>query len=252
MSATQFRVAEFARIAGITVRTLQYYDRIGLLSPAQVTEAGHRLYEHQDLLRLQQILTLKWMGFKLEQIKEVLDSADYDLVSALRLQKQAIDQQIEALKEASQVLEAALSAVETAAAKKLDTDGLTTIIQAVSSADGDEWTRQFYDDEAWAGIDMRRKQYSAEDFDRFQQQWEKLYADFAAVQHLPPSAPEVQLLAATMQSYLDVFIAGDPKVAEGMQRMAESRDEMPTHFRLGDEALQSFMQDALSIYQGDK
>lgn len=251
MNTTQFRVAEFARISGVTVRTLQYYDRIGLLSPSQVTEGGHRLYQHQDLLRLQQILTLKWMGFKLEQIKAVLEHPGYDLLSALRLQKQAIDQQIESLHKASEVLEQALSAAEEAADNELDTDRLTIIIEAVTAAERDEWVRQFYDDDAWAGIEMRRKQYSDADFERFQQQWQQLCADFAAVQHLPPDAPQVQSLAATMQSYLDVFIAGDPKVAEGMQRMAAARDEMPVHFKLGDDVLQSFIQQALAIYQGD-
>ena len=64
-----YRVAEFAKLAGVTVRTLQYYDRIDLLKPSDSTEGGHRLYQRSDLLRLQQILTLKWMGFKLDQIK---------------------------------------------------------------------------------------------------------------------------------------------------------------------------------------
>ena len=94
MSSEVYRVAEFARLAGVTVRTLQYYDRIGLLKPSQSTEGGHRLYERRDLLRLQQILTLKWMGFKLDQIKELIESPQYDLRTALRMQKAAIDNQV--------------------------------------------------------------------------------------------------------------------------------------------------------------
>ena len=82
-----YRVAEFAKLSGVTVRTLQYYDRIELLKPSNTTEGGHRLYRRHDLLRLQQILTLKWMGFKLDQIKDLLDSPRYDLRTALHMPK---------------------------------------------------------------------------------------------------------------------------------------------------------------------
>jgi DNA-binding transcriptional MerR regulator len=56
----------------VSIRTLRYYDKVGLLSPSQYTEAGYRLYTDADLLRLQQILALKFLGFSLEEIKHCL------------------------------------------------------------------------------------------------------------------------------------------------------------------------------------
>ena len=67
-----YRIAQFAQLAGVTVRTLQYYDRMGLLRPSATTEANYRLYTTADLLKLQQILTLKWMGFSLSEIGAIL------------------------------------------------------------------------------------------------------------------------------------------------------------------------------------
>ena len=72
-SESTYQAIEFARMAGVTVRTLHHYDRIGLLKPSSHTGAGYRLYRKQDLVRLQQIVTLKFIGFPLSQIKKLLN-----------------------------------------------------------------------------------------------------------------------------------------------------------------------------------
>jgi DNA-binding transcriptional MerR regulator len=68
-----YRVSDFAEKAGVTVRTLHHYDRLGLLKPSGRTEAGYRLYGERDFARLQQIVTLKFIGLPLRQIKDLLD-----------------------------------------------------------------------------------------------------------------------------------------------------------------------------------
>ena len=70
---SMYQANEFASVAGVTVRTLHHYDRIGLLKPSGYTSAGFRLYRKEDLVRLQQIVTLKFIGFSLRQIKELLN-----------------------------------------------------------------------------------------------------------------------------------------------------------------------------------
>ena len=64
-----YKAAEFAQLAGVTVRTLHHYDRLGLLKPTGHTAKGHRLYGERDFARLQQIVTLKFIGFPLKQIE---------------------------------------------------------------------------------------------------------------------------------------------------------------------------------------
>ncbi len=83
-------VSEAARISGVSVRTLHHYDSIGLLHPAQITEAGYRLYDENALIRLQQILMYRELEFSLKDIGQILDSPSYDIGLAL-------DQQIELL-----------------------------------------------------------------------------------------------------------------------------------------------------------
>jgi len=73
-----YQAIEFARLAGVTVRTLHHYDRIGLLKPSGHTDAGYRLYRKHDLIRLQQIITLKFIGFSLNHIKNLLNNNSFD------------------------------------------------------------------------------------------------------------------------------------------------------------------------------
>src|SRR5438046_422083 len=86
----RYTVGRFAELTGVSVRTLHHYDRIGLLPPAERTASGYRLYRHEDLLRLQQILTLRYLGFGLANIAELLERADFDLQASLAIQREAL------------------------------------------------------------------------------------------------------------------------------------------------------------------
>src|ERR1700761_4165346 len=90
------QVAAFAREAGVSVRTLHLYDRMGLLPPAGLTEAGYRLYGSAEWERLEQILALRFIGLPLEQIKALLAEAT-SLENALAMQREAIVRQRERL-----------------------------------------------------------------------------------------------------------------------------------------------------------
>ncbi len=71
-------VKEVSQLTGVSVRTLHYYDAIGLLRPTQTTDAGYRLYDDAALERLQMILLYRALGFPLREIGEILDSGDFD------------------------------------------------------------------------------------------------------------------------------------------------------------------------------
>src|SRR6188508_214449 len=79
-----------ATLTQVSVRTLHHYDRIGLLRPALHSAGGYRMYGESELLRLQQILTLRYLGFPLKRIGELLDRDDFNLVASLRVQRVAL------------------------------------------------------------------------------------------------------------------------------------------------------------------
>lgn len=91
-----FTIGEFAAKAGVTLRTIRYYDRIGLLSPSAHNCLGHRLYSIQDFARLQKILTLKFIGLSLDEISNIIkhDLNDLDFKKSLEIQKKILDEKL--------------------------------------------------------------------------------------------------------------------------------------------------------------
>lgn len=85
-------VKEVAELTGISIRTLRYYDEIGLLKPTQVTEAGYRLYDEKALAKLQEILFFKELGVSLAEIRSMLEAPGYDREQMLLTQKQLLEQ----------------------------------------------------------------------------------------------------------------------------------------------------------------
>lgn len=85
-------VKEISKITGISIRTLRYYDEIGLLKPARVTEAGYRLYDDQELEKLQEILFYKELEIPLSDIKKIMENPEYDKQKALAVQKSLLEQ----------------------------------------------------------------------------------------------------------------------------------------------------------------
>jgi len=94
------------------VRTLHHYDRLGLVRPTGRTESGHRLYEEKDLLHLQQVLALRYLGFSLEQIGRLLARPDYDVVAALEAQRDVLQERITQLQGMAATLERLLTRLE--------------------------------------------------------------------------------------------------------------------------------------------
>jgi len=85
-----YTIKEIANLAGVTTRTLRYYDEIGLLSPVNISENGYRLYDHGSLLRLQQIMFFRELDVPLEEIQRVINQPDFDVKAALEAHRESL------------------------------------------------------------------------------------------------------------------------------------------------------------------
>ena len=83
-------ISQVAELTGISIRALQYYDEIGLLKPSELTPSGYRLYDDDALQKLQQILFFKELGFRLKEIREILQKPDFDRIAAFKKQKELL------------------------------------------------------------------------------------------------------------------------------------------------------------------
>jgi DNA-binding transcriptional MerR regulator len=110
--ANKYSIGEFAKKTGLTVRTLHYYDEIGILKPSQVTEKGRRYYTERDLVVLQKIVTLKFLGYSLEHIGDILTSEKWDLKESLTIQKKIMLEQKKQIENVIKALDHAVDVVE--------------------------------------------------------------------------------------------------------------------------------------------
>ena len=195
-----YRVGEVATLTRVSVRALHHYDRIGLLRPAAHSEGGYRLYGENDLLRLQQILTLRYLGFPLQRIGELLDRPDFDLVASLRVQQQALRERITEL-------ERITTAVGDLVERRLETGEWSWqhVIQASEAVgagltQGAEKMDALYTPEQMRQFAEVAKATPPEEIAAIEQEWTALLAEVRASYDLDPASPEAQALGARWEA----------------------------------------------------
>lgn len=243
-----YRVAELARLAGVTVRTLHHYDQIGLLRPSAVTEAGYRLYSPADLTKLQQIATLQWAGFSLREIADLLNAERFDLRGSLAAQKAAVDAEILRLQQVSAALEHALISSESLGEGEIDAATAATIIRGLSSVRRSEWLRRYHSDEQWAALAARARSMDPSVQAAGQRAWAELIAEFKAKCGTPPDDPAVQALAARAAALIESFTGGDPALLGALNRMVREDPQRVRELHGYDAETQQLIQAALTIY----
>ena len=120
MQFEALKVGELARRTGLTVRTLHHYDEIGLLKPSLHTDAGYRLYTAADVARLQQVLSLRQLGFALEEVRDCLNRPGFAPLEVIRLHVARLREQIELQRKLCERLEALAEHFRTAEEVSVD------------------------------------------------------------------------------------------------------------------------------------
>lgn len=136
-----FTVGEFASRAGVTQRTLRFYDRIGLLKPSTHNSIGHRLYTRNDFAKLQKILTLKFIGLSLEDIKNVMkyDISHQDFIKSLEIQREVMDKKVHHIHMVIDSINEALQMLDSGEA--LNWDKFINIIKVINM--DSSWLEQY-------------------------------------------------------------------------------------------------------------
>lgn len=202
------KVGEVAASTGVSVRTLHHYDRIGLLRPSGRSAGDYRLYGDEDLLRLQQILTLRFLGFPLKQIDGLLDRPEFDLVASLRIQQRAIGDRIADLERARFALGELLERrIETGA---WDWDLVARASEAVTSTpmEGEHAMEKYYTPEEMQRFADVHASTLQEEIAAVQDGWTTLLADLRANPDLDPANPEAAALAARWDDLTARAMAG--------------------------------------------
>jgi DNA-binding transcriptional MerR regulator len=212
-----YRVGEVATLTRVSIRTLHHYDRIGLLRPAAHSNGGYRLYGEADLLRLQQILTLRYLGFPLKRIGELLDRPDFDLVASLRVQQQALRERIAELERIS-------AAVGDLVDRRVATGEWSwELVIGASEAVGAGLTRReetmdaMYTAEQMKQFEAVGEAVGPEEIAAIQQEWTELLTEIRASYDLHPASAQAQALGARADALKERTLRGYQPYPELME-----------------------------------
>ncbi len=223
-----YRVSEFAEKAGVTVRTLHHYDRLGLLKPSGRTGAGHRLYGERDFARLQQIVTLKFIGMPLREIKDLLNRVDLDLPAALQMQRRLLQEKRRQVETAIQAIEQAERSVQ--ASGQPDWASLKKIIEVMEMQNDMEWSKKYYSEQAQAKIEERAKTWTPQLQAKVTQDWKNLLQDVEAAlaRNENPAGEKGRELAQRWSNLVGGFTGGDPEIQAGVNRLYADQANWPS------------------------
>jgi DNA-binding transcriptional MerR regulator len=242
------RIKAFADDAGVSVRTLHVYDRLGLLKPAELSESGYRLYGEPELERLEHILAVRFVGFSLDQIKELLQGSNRPLADALRMQREVIARR----KRRLELALAAIDEAERALAGNAHADRwqtLHSVIEVFIMQNDWDWTQEYYFEEARRKIEERRLDTPREIVERGERDWAALLAEVeaAASSGVDPSGEPAQALARRWRDLLAQFTQGDADVQRGLNRLWSDSTHWPRNFkRSWSDAADAFIKKAMN------
>ena len=226
-----FRIKEFAKLAGVTVRALHHYDRLKLLSPAHRSEAGYRLYCHQDLGRLERILVLRYLGLSLREIAALLNTPAGRGAEPLTV---TLARQRATLGERRDGLDRILRAIEHAQRRAQDpaeSEWLLyqTILKEIEMQEATDWTEKYYSPKAVEALRERRAALTPEQYAEIGARWKALFADIQSAldREVPPDSAEGRALVARWMRLGDEFTQGDPEILEGYQRLHNDESHWP-------------------------
>ncbi len=219
MGPAVWKVGELARQTGLTVRTLRYYDEIGLLTPSGRTEAGYRLYTVRDIARLQQIRSLRQLGFSLEEIQDWLDRPDFAPQAAIRLHIQQLQEQIELQRALCRCLEALDERLN--AAEEISADELIRTIEGMTMYE------KYYTEEQLAELKARAEKIGPERMRQVEAEWPALIAEVKAemAQGTDPADPRVQALARRWMGLVNEFTGGSPGIEQALNNMYQQEPQ---------------------------
>jgi DNA-binding transcriptional MerR regulator len=245
-SETCYTVKQLAKVAGVSPRTLHYYDEIGLLQPGRDPHNGYRLYARPAVLRLQQILFLRELGLSLEEIQAALDRPDFDLLPALEQHRQALLARQERLSALIHTVERTI----------LHLKGNVEMESEELFAGFSEEQQEKYEEEArrrWGDQEVKESQkrwgsYSDEKKRQIMAEGREVYLDLVKAMPAGPGSPQAQEGIARWHQNLRYFYEPTTEILLGLAEGYNTDPEFSAFFQRIHPGLAAFMRQAVQIY----
>ena len=219
-----WKVGELARRTGLSVRTLHYYDEIGVLSASQRTDGGHRLYTAGDVVRLQQIKSLRQLGFSLREIRECLDRPEFPLRRVIELHLLRLRERIELERRLCDRLEGVADRLGSGE-EVSSGEFVETVMEVIGMS---ERLEKYYTPEQLEYLEQRRREVGDERIRQAEAEWAELIERVRAEMEAgtDPSSERVQALAKRWMELVNEFTGGDPGIERSVGNMWRQETEI--------------------------
>ena len=237
-------VHEVSRLTGVSIRTLQYYDRIGLLHPAEYTGAGYRLYDDAALETLQQILLFRELEFPLKDIQQIIQSPSFD-------RQKALDQQITLLELKKEHLDNLINL-----AREIKATGVKTKMDfsAFDTKKMDEYAAKakeaWGDTPAYREYEQKARGRSKAETVEVSRQMMEIFAEFGSIRNGDPASPEAQALVRKLQDFISAhYYTCTNQILSGLGQMYAAGGEMTGNIdSCGGEGTAVFASQAIRVF----
>ena len=238
----KMQIKEFARLTGVSVRTLHYYDEIGLLKPALVDQStGYRYYDEASLLRMQQILFYRELDFPLKSIRQILSQPNYDTAKALNQQKHLLTLKKERLERLISAIDGAMKG------ENIMTAFDNTEFEAYKAEAREKWGKT----EAYKQHEEKTKGYTKDNWNSLAGRMDAIFAEFAASLQADadPSSAEARSLVKKLQNHItENYYTCTPQILAGLGQMYVLDDRFRNNIDKHAEGTAQFVCDAICIY----
>lgn len=236
-------VHEVSKLAGVSIRTLQYYDKIGLLHPTGYTDAGYRLYDDTDLERLQHILLFRELEFPLKDIKAIINSPDFD-------RGKALEQQIRLLKLKKEHIENLMNfalGIKMLGVRHMD-------FKVFDRSKLDEYSRQakelYGNTLEYKKLQEKTKNRTKEEDNLLADRFMLLFREAGEIRNTDPASPEAQSIVRRIQDFIteNLYTCSD-EILSGLGKMYSGGGDFTKNIdEYGGEGTAEFVDKAIQIY----
>ena len=192
------KISEVAKLSGVTVRTLHYYDEIGLLKPSKTTEAGYRMYSSEDLERLQQILFFRELDFPLNEIKEIMLNPNYDKNEALNKHKEFLIEKRKRIDGLITLIDKTIKGDNNMSFKEFD----NSKIEENKRKYAEEVKNRWGNTDAYKEYEKKTSSYDGNSWNEINEGMVEILKEFADNREEDPNSDIIQSLVEKWQSYI--------------------------------------------------
>jgi DNA-binding transcriptional MerR regulator len=241
-----YTVKQLSKLAGVSVRTLHYYDEIELLKPDAIRTNGYREYGDEAVQKLQQIMFYRELDLSLEEIKTLVSHPDFDAVAALERHRMSLKGQARRLERLIQTVDDTILHM-----KGLKEMSQKQLFEAFSEDEQEKYAREaekIYDPAIVKESNRKFKSLSAAEKQHIFDEGNQIYADMVAAITKRADSPEVQAIVERWRRHIDYFWTPNQEQLMGLAEMYNSDPRFKTNFNKIDPRLAEFMREAVRIY----